>query len=207
MTNEEILYRLRLRQVEGGLLNCHAIGVHSLVLKKRADGSLSRIFMTAHYHPLGRLFGPDGHFVIGAHNHDKPLRFRVLYGDVWNVALQAARSGEQRWTLYRYAFGSALDGGEFAVGLACECYGFGLAVHPLDGLAMQTNESHTLIVSSPAAAWLVDEGPAEPVKKYIWSPRRDLTIQRHANLYRPMTDGDIARVCAAIAAGMAPNGA
>lgn len=187
--------------VQSGLLNCHHFGLHSLVLEKRPDGSLLRVFVTTPAHRLDRLFNQEGHFTLGAHNHDKTLDFTVLVGNVCHVSLCGlAVEPHAAHPLYRYRFGSAIEGGSFTLGQP-ERWSARIQIEPMDGTRMRSVDVHTVLVSSPWAAWAVDEGPCEDVEKAIYSPRPDLSVEKLGNLsqlYQAMTPGGIAALCATI---------
>ena len=183
MTRRQVLERLRSAPLKSGLLNCHHVGLHSVVLDERADGSLSRIFFTTNTSRMDRVCLPSGHLVIGAHNHDKPIRFTALYGKAWHLSLdtEAIRSDSPLW--HRYPFASHLETGQFALGDP-RAFRVTVRLSDLDGTYLSTKDIHT-VVAPPCAAWHCDEGPREDVKKYIWSPRPDLKLD-DTGLYQPM---------------------
>ncbi len=192
---KEIVARLEARAVLSGLLDCHIRGLHSIVLEERADGSLLRIFYATARANMDRLFSHNGHFQLGAHNHDKELSFKVLHGQVYNVSLDFAADLDQRaMNLFRYPFRSALTSGAFGLGPA-DGVRMLLSIQPLDSVTMRVTQIHTVLIASSKAVWVVDEGPRDPLaEKFIYSPRPDLTLDS-TDLYRPMKPGVIANIC------------
>jgi len=173
--------------LKSGLWNCHVPGLHSVILEEKLDGSLVRIFFTDSRHRLNELFTPTGHFTLGAHNHDKELCFTSLYGDVLNVDVVLSRLAPN--TLYQYDFQSALTTGEFSLG-APKMVGAIILVRPIDGVCMQPESVHTVLVNTPHAAWLVEEGPTVPLQKQIYSPREDLQLSKEG-LYQSMSERNL----------------
>lgn len=201
----ELVQRLRAFRVESGLINCHHIGLHSVILDHRADGSLLRIFYAAENHTMDKLFLPDGRFVVAAHNHNKRLRFTTLFGEVWNVSLRLPLSWRGfHVSLIQYPFTSGMTTGEFVLGKPRQ-YQAEIALFPIDGYDMSTRKAHTVLVPSRTAAWLVDEGPEEEVPKSIYSPV-PLTLDI-TDLYLPMDRLNLENVCMSIADGISLEGA
>lgn len=189
MTKLEILARLRSAPLLSGVFNCHNIGLTSVVLDERKDGSLSRIFFATETCTLDRIFKPDGHMTVGAHNHDKGIKFTTLFGNPRHVSLYVNYSfdfPEMRW--YRYPFVSALDSGEFGL-LSPRSFLVKVTIHDLDNTYMGTDQIHT-VTCNPFSAWHCDESSKEDVKKHVWSPRPDLTLDS-TNLYIPMSEVEL----------------
>lgn len=185
MNRTDILKRLDAGPLLSGLRNCHHVGLTSVVLDEREDGSLSRIFFAESYSTMDRVFRPDGHMVIGAHNHDKPIRFTTLFGSPRHLSIYTDYPGvAPRVTWYRYPFESAMNSGEFGL-LEPRPFFVTVAIHDLDNTYMDTREIHT-VIASPMTAWHCDERPKEPIKKHVWSPRPDLKLDSRG-LYLEMT--------------------
>lgn len=193
-----LIDQLKEGAVESGLFDCHHRGLHSIVLNTRPDGSLVRIFFADHSHKMGKLYDENGHFTLGAHNHDKPIKFTHLYGNVVNVDFGNSRGAEQ---LYRYPFVSALETGEFGLGTPEKEHKWVSCVRPIDEVEMGTKDVHTVMVLTGEAAWLVDEGPREKVQKYIYSPHKDLSLTKDPEMYRPMSPADFKHACQRVVAG------
>lgn len=194
--------RLYWRNVKSGLFNCHHKGLHSLVLEERPDGSLLRIFYATNEHTMDKLYRDDGHFVIGAHNHDKALAFTTLYGDVQNVEVAIRMTKEKgSWKGYMYPFiTSALLEGGFKIGQPEECSAE-LIWSPINGKRLATTDVHTVVVPGRSGAWLIEEGPKQDAPKWILSPQRGLALDSEG-LYLPMNPQEIARACDTILEGM-----
>ncbi|MDF3052617.1 MAG: hypothetical protein K0S19_722, partial [Geminicoccaceae bacterium] len=96
-----------------------------------------------------------------------------------------------------YEFRSALAGDQFYLGEP-DPLRARVSLVNLHGLDLSTDDIHTVLVSSRRAAWLVDEGPVQPVIKEIFSPRADLSLTRDG-LYLPM---DVAEACDEILMGL-----
>ncbi len=177
MTKADLILRLKTRECVSGLRNCHHIGLHSLVLQERPDGSLLRIFYTTPNHRMRELYEPGGHFTIGAHNHNKQLHFITLYGNVYNVELAVKMSEDNgQWKGYRYPFHqSALLEGGFSLGEP-EAVSGELIWAPIHQKSLETSDVHTVVVHGDHGAWLVNEGPPQDTPKSIFSPRSDLNL-------------------------------
>lgn len=69
------------------VMNCHVIGVDSIVLKKNEDGSLFRVFLC---HPNASLFENrlNGNYPIGFHNHKYDLTLSLSFGNVTNLIIK-----------------------------------------------------------------------------------------------------------------------
>ena len=188
MTRADIIDRLASGPLLSGLRNCHHKGLHSVVLDERRDGSLSRIFMATDVCSMDRIFRTDGHMVVGAHNHDKGIKFTLLYGEAWHVTLNtdAINSNSDPW--YRYEFTSAIDSGSFGL-LTPRKLMVSVGITNLDGTYMDVHAIHT-VMCQPWTAWHCDEGPKQPVKKHVWSPRPDLVLDP-AGLYLSMDEPEL----------------
>jgi hypothetical protein len=195
MTVKEAVEIMKDGSAVSGLANCHHKGLYSIVLREREGGQLDRVFYASNLHTMDRVFRPDGHFTIGAHNHDKPLEFKVIFGDVYHILL--LRGDRCYVRMYKYPFNkSALETGEFSIG---EPEPQLCAIHllPLDYTKMDTRTLHSVLVPSTSAAWLVTEGPQVETQRYIYSPRPDLKLDNNG-LYIPLDQKSIKRVCNAI---------
>lgn len=204
MTIIEVKHALRHYRVESGLHNCHAFGVESLVLRTNRDGSLIRIFHATGTHTLQRLFRDNGHFVVGVHNHNKALRLRRLFGDIWNVELRPTSTPEAS-CLYRYPFTSALNNPDgFNLGKPV-IRRMSITTRRLIDVAMRPHDTHTVLVPASTAAWLVEEGPTVPnFQKYIYSPKSDLSLNS-VGLYIPMNPRHLHLTCDAILEALQPT--
>lgn len=188
MNRREILDKLNSAPLKSGLRNCHHVGLHSVVMEERPNGSLSRIFFTTDESTMDRPFRPDGHLTVGAHNHDKGVRFTLLAGRAWHLWVDTDRIDAISPVWFRYPFNSAIDSGKFGIGEQRRLH-VSVTVGNLDNTYMSTSQTHT-VLATPRTAWHCDEGPKEPKQKYIWSPRGDLELDA-TGLYQPMSAAEL----------------
>lgn len=88
--------------------NCHIEGLTSIVLKKEADGSLLRAFLSqAHlsYNRVGELWE------FGFHNHKYDIDISLISGQVYNLTAKESFEGDPAsHQVYKYKFNSYIDG-------------------------------------------------------------------------------------------------
>jgi hypothetical protein len=200
MKADEVYRRLLGRPLKSGFRNCHHMGLTSVVLDEREDGTLSRIFYAEPNCTMDRIFRPDGHMVIGAHNHDKPIRFTRLFGNPRHVSLFTDYPGVSPRSLwFRYPFESAINSGESGL-LDPRAFQVEVSIHDLDNTYMDTRQVHT-VLTSPMSAWHCDEFPKEDVKKHVWSPLPGLKLDSRG-LYVAMAEAELEQTRQALISAM-----
>lgn len=184
---------------ERSIANCHVPGLDSVVIHDWGPGNGMVRFYYAHpgKHTLNDLYGPDGHFTVGVHNHRYRIAKIPLVGPLVNVRTKvrgpvtARRHGP---TLHEYEFSSGISG-EMGVKHRRE-----VRIDPLqpdllmpgEAAVMAPEELHTVVVSrTRLAAWLVIEGANTPdFTPLIYSPRLRLKLS-DKGLYEPMDEATV----------------
>lgn len=182
---------LREGQFEKSVYNCHTPGLDSVVLFDSEHGMVR--FYTAHagMNMMHNLYGPDGHFTIGVHNHKYRICKIPLVGPIINIRTARDDWGPGNFGLYEYRFKSALRGEEFGVeelGLReMRPLASDLLV-PGDHVVMDPEDLHTVLVNqNTTTTWMVLEGKNVDIEPLIYSPRPNLTLSDDG-LYEPMPE-------------------
>ncbi len=141
-------------------LNCHGIGISSIVLKKNDDGSLVRMFLAWPNHELWRN-GLAGHvaFSVGPHDHMYDLRIEPLAGYVENLIFERGFGCPVDEYIYRSPMLKSNKGSDHlqfesktSISLAHSCV-------LQSETFMSRSVIHTMAVPcEQPAAWLVREG-------------------------------------------------
>lgn len=139
------------------LMDCHAVGVSSIVLEK-AFGALLRVFLAWESHQL-HLNQSLGTAVVGAHDHRTAINLNPLYGDVFNSTYEELDRGKP---IGEWEFSSAIAGHskvrfkrDTSLSLV-ECRRLVSEIH------VPRYAIHTVHVASPMAAWSVRESSTRP---------------------------------------------
>jgi hypothetical protein len=181
--------------------NCHTAGVDSVVLydDHEVGGGMVRFYLARHgQHDLANIFSPEGHFVVGIHNHRYDIA-KIPLNDVIVNVRTAVADAPTGVSMFEYVFCSALagegDGGVGPVRIRRQMQPLCLdGLAPGDVSLMAARELHTVQVperaGSVGTAWLVVEGPRVCIQSLVYSPRADLVIDTE-DLYAPM-DADTA---------------
>lgn len=186
-------YALQVSDFTGSRKNCHVPGLSSVVLfdRRADDGGMLRFFYTTpEENSLSPLFGPDGNFTLGVHNHRYDLMLMPLIGHIVNVEVSTHEQVETGdINLFEYAFSSGVDG----VMSATPTRTLGLdRIQPVDvasgdSRSMDSTALHTVVVprQDTPVAWLVHEGSPTGTESRIYSMKPDLTLNSDG-LYDPM---------------------
>jgi hypothetical protein len=139
--------------------NCHIEGLTSIVLKKEADGSLLRAFLSQAHLSDNRI---GASWDVGFHNHKYDIDISLISGDVYNVtAKESFENDPASHQVYRYKFNSYIDGKKKVRQhsstnlkiLKSEL----LSVKPIH---LSCDALHTIYIPLYAeGAWFVKEGP------------------------------------------------
>lgn len=170
-----------------GFLNCHARGVHSIVLGKK-NGRLRRVFIAEKNHTLWRNTPTGDALSVGFHPHHCNLKIKVLSGQIVNLSLT---SGSAR-SLATYRYQSAIHGGtpEFLYVLPAAPYGIEeLSIVEGGELELPAEVFHTVwVAEGESAVWLIEEGEADPYYLPIALSDDDLNVFDWTGMYQPMSE-------------------
>lgn len=173
-----------------GLRNCHARGVHSIVLDNDG-GRLRRVFIAEKDHTLWRNSPDSGEaFSVGFHSHHCALAIRVLRGQIVNLSLREGRHS----LLSAWRYQSAITGGvpRFDNILPPVWYGTeGDALGQGGILTLAATDFHTVwVAKNVGAVWLVEEGEEDPHYLPITLSDDDLSIFDWMGMYQPMSEAE-----------------
>jgi hypothetical protein len=174
----------------GSFMNCHVIGLHSIVLRERP---MVRMFVTTPDHGLWRKV--DGiPSTIAFHSHRSDLVLETVAGEFFNWLVSANVAHFLITSLGRFKWDSAINGGTgtFArLDGSTDFYVSSRRLEPGKSVAMGAAEIHTVEVeATKRAAWLVYEGEEDPAYEAISYSAVDLTAFAPQGLYRPMTTAE-----------------
>ena len=172
----------------GSFMNCHAVGLHSIVLRERP---MVRMFVTTPDHELWRTGADNIPSAIAFHSHRTDLVLETVRGGFYNwLATDEPTMGHVRM-FDRFRWDSAINGGTGTFSRLPLRHGFYMIASLLfagDSTAMAASEVHTVEVArGERAAWLVYEGAPDELYDAISYSASDLTAFVPGNLYRPMT--------------------
>lgn len=144
---------------EKSLVNCHAMGVDSVMLRD-VDGDRLRAFVTDAHHTLWLNSGYRGHGLsVAIHPHHCDVTITPVFGEIYNVTVCGRITGP---TLKAYRYQSQITGsGRFLRGdekddMIGVAFVRSLLRKPLK---MSAKTEHTVFVPHAAkAGWFVHEG-------------------------------------------------
>lgn len=168
-----------------GVKHCHARGVHSVVTEAGEDGRLRRVFVAMPEHELWRNAPGRGPMSVGYHSHARDLELTALAGFVDNWLL--VPGDDLKLAGWRYR--SHLRGEVGGFDRLSPVHGYGVVCRPLvTKLWLPAWVRHTIFVSrGKSAAWLVEEGDADPHYDPVTLTDADLSHWSPEGLYEPMT--------------------
>lgn len=175
-----------------GYFNCHARGLHSVVLSRYADGRPQmRLFYAAPDHDL---WMNSAHRItlglpmsIAIHPHRMDIDLIPIGGPVFQVSASVDPCAPTKVTPWRYT--SQLLTGEGGFERAGGRVGVYVESTPLTRTHMKAKDLHTIYVRRDhAAAWIVHEGPIDPGYTSLAYSTSDLSGFSFDGLNRPMTD-------------------
>ena len=167
---------------ESGLMNCHVQGLHSLVISKKSDGSMFRVYFADQGHAMGSLLNGDGQFSLAPHNHRYPLTMVLLHGTVVNWKVLLSTTGMR---VNQFEFKSALHGGDFEL-THLGTYRIAFEPKVVCQLTLPSSDIHSVTVSSPTASWLICEHPSDRHSTHFYSRNSDQNQLSRVGLYEPM---------------------
>lgn len=168
------------------LVNCHTVGVDSVMLRDVNEDRL-RAFVVHDNHALWKNYTIGLPLSIAVHTHHCDVTLTPVYGSMFNVAPVESDYGKPL-TAYRYE--SQIKGvGKFVMVPGKEIVtDFSAALVGKQGKRLKAKEAHTVYVAShKTAAWFVHEGKEDPTYENICWSDADLCAFDFAPLYKPMS--------------------
>lgn len=178
-----------------GLKNCHAFGLHSLVLEKNlATGDLRRIFIARDWHELWQnefdRFGkyPKFNLSVAIHPHHCGVKLAVVEGSIINYECVEGKGFE----LAEFLYSSPITGqaGFFArrrrasLQMAMET-----RIGENDSISLLPRQLHTVFVEKgQTAAWVVEESGEDLTYVPRCFSNADLEYFSFDGMYRPMSE-------------------
>lgn len=170
----------------GSFWNCHARGLHSVVLR---DDPMVRMFVTTIDHEMWKMGAYNVPSSIAFHSHQTDLKLESVRGKFTNWMMTFGPSEPARFK--EFAWDSAIGGGagKFESTGAVRNARVSLDFIPEgQAVVLAAEEVHTVSVwHGERAAWLVTEGLLDPAYKAFSYSREDLTAFTPEGLYVPMT--------------------
>lgn len=145
-------------EIKNAIANCHAVGLHSIMLHDE-PGNRIRMFVTTADHMLSDA---NGNAQLAVHAHHCAVRLVPIFGTVFNLVYTDMRPG-LNYHVCDYTSGVHGQSSLKPKGLSVD---FG-RVKPTrlwgSGVAMGSKELHTVNVApGERAAWFVFEGEEDP---------------------------------------------
>lgn len=168
------------------LINCHVIGLDSLVLD---INPMRRVFVTTKDHTLWK--NTEGFvFTVGYHPHHCDLKFTTLMGKPLNVTPETVK-GDGDWRPYMWESPIKGEAGKFVPVNGAE-----RKIYPLfsllNGKEMSSTDWHTVYVAKgEIAAWEVLEGKEDSTFRPICMSNDNLRLWNPASLYKPMNEDTV----------------
>ncbi len=148
--------------VEKSFLNCHARGVHSIMIDDTPEKRI-RIFYATEEHELYKNFLNDEKMSVAYHPHHCDITIEVISGLIKNSAIIPYDKGEISLTGFKYH--SKITDGECYFEKIDDNFRFTINKEkngtfvPKESLFLPARELHTIaIAKGKSAAWYVYEG-------------------------------------------------
>lgn len=180
------------------LMNCHAKGLHSIVLNQAENGALIRVFVAEENHNL-YLNVPGEMMSIGFHNHSRHLALVNLLGNAKNIIAKPCTSADAQMDLDEYSFKSKIKtGAEINI---IEKTGIRIPVrfeeqNLTSKVLLLGAELHTIYVpEGEKAVWLIVEG--NPLQNYtgnMYTSHLDPQLDQDALMYLRPSQIDFCRI-------------
>lgn len=179
------------------LKNCHAFGVHSVMLNPCADGKLRRIFVARDWHQLWKnklhREQPFYDLSVGIHPHHCDIRITGLKGTMFNhrFSLFNVKNNGRSYYWKKYEYVSPIvtphgsfncAGGDYLSAAEPE------AIEPGVSIDMKASDMHTVYVEPrKQSAWLIEEGEEDPDFKAICYSNDRLEFFNFYGMYLAMS--------------------
>lgn len=168
------------------LLNCHAEGLHSVMLSFN-PGAIIRLFFADTNHTLWKNTIKSTDWSIAAHPHHCNVMLVPVMGFTYNLLFSI--NGEPNLRLNEYLYSSKITGdkGAFQFQRVRGLYCGGSSQLTDDGMHLKASHIHSVFVGEgKRSAWLVLEGREDKdYKPLCWTPKVP-TIE--PSFYQPMTE-------------------
>lgn len=169
-----------------GYRNCHAVGVHSVVIGR--DGKrLRRVFLTDKDHVLWQNDYDSGPYSVGFHGHHCDLTIESLHGRAFNEVL--VPGGLLKLAAWRYE-SALMDSSRPGFVRLSENRSYGIVTDLITSLIyMPAWMHHTIFVPyESVAAWVVTEGEEDPSYQPITYSDADLSAWSADGMYQPLAE-------------------
>lgn len=153
--------------VEKSFLNCHAKGVHSIMIDDTPEKRI-RIFYASAQHELYKNFLNDNKMSVAYHPHHCDITIEVIQGTIKNQSIIDHPHGDISLTCYKYH--SKITEGDCYFEEVGDNFKFkintekNIELHRGYGIFLSAQELHTIaIAKGKRAAWFVYEGEEDPM--------------------------------------------
>lgn len=180
------------------LENCHAEGVHSIMLHDE-PGNRVRVFYATRDHTLHRnTMGQQ--FSLAIHPHHCDVRLVKLFGRVVTNTYTMTPTGNGDFKQYKYTSGVAHKNKGKLTPTGERAYMHVVSEHSLgrEGIMLNAWDMHSIYVGEgDQAAWMVIEGAEDSnYKPLCWTNAQDVTIP--PTFYQPMEQQQVSNLLTAI---------
>ncbi len=190
----------RAQIVANSIINCHALGLHSLCLLDE-PGRRIRMFVAEVGHDMARnKWGSKLPLSVGFHSHHCDVQLEVIAGEVGNrLLVQHGHPGGDIYGVFR--FRSALRGEVPGFDFVGMQGGYGTHSQSLfagDSVDMKAAEQHTVWVATAGAVWIVYEGAEDPNYEPLTVSDANLAAASFDGMYLRMQEPDVIRSVEAV---------
>lgn len=180
--------------IQKSLLNCHVIGLHSIMLLDCPEKTI-RMYITSQDHELYKNYNSADS--LSYHPHHCEITLHCIFGSLDNIIMKVENepSGNDSHLVDRYLYSSKITSGEMGFVKDGEDYLKEYSRTSLmagDSVHMPASQIHTVACSQHTVnGWFVYEGKENKnYKPYAWS-NSDLTTATSDGLYIKPTFTDI----------------
>lgn len=171
--------------------NCHAKGLHSIVLNQSANGELTRFYYTTSDHFLEQNLIPEVKTTIAIHSHRFDLKFTTLRGEMINVTYRFPLENElaESTIFAAWKFQSQILTGQGSF-LKQErpqklLFQDACALSEKHSIVMKSTDLHTVgVYQGQIAAWMVEETNFNPHHNDICYTNNDMENFSFDGLYQ-----------------------
>ena len=187
--------------LKDSLTNCHAIGLHSIMLLHTPEKTI-RLFVTDTNHELttnNRLDFIDGKpLSIAFHPHHCNLTLHCVKGNFLNWVVEETEDSTG-FQIKKFLYQSAITKGEMGFKFLGDTHLVTTSEKVIDAgeyAYMPANELHTVTcVPNAVSAWFVYEGKENPLYSSICYSNSNLaSMKTDERLYQKMQESDIYRL-------------
>jgi len=166
--------------VDRSLLNCHATGLHSIMLIEKPEQTI-RMFYTHDNHTLWKN-NTVSDFSLAIHSHHCNITLMQLFGRSFNIdATKVSKGFELDTYLYQSEILTGKQGFTKKDKINVE---FGIREVNEEGIALKADQLHTVYVpEGDKTAWIVVEGREDPNYDSLCYSNTDLTVPTLEQLY------------------------